>query len=126
MRPNDSPFARAAAVAHAVREAGGRALLVGGCVRDRLLGITPKDIDLEVFGLPVGAVRSLLERMGRVETVGESFTVFKLGDIDGSMMHSTRFVLVDRRGRIRGYYRTEQGESLDPLVADIFRVAKEA
>ncbi|HVX65005.1 MAG TPA: SCO family protein [Bryobacteraceae bacterium] len=51
---------------------------------------------------------------------------FKLGDIDGSMMHSTRFVLVDRRGRIRGYYRTEEGESLDPLVADIRRVAKEA
>jgi protein SCO1 len=51
---------------------------------------------------------------------------FKLGDIDGSMMHSTRFVLVDRRGRIRGYYRTEEGESLDPLVADIRRLAKEA
>jgi protein SCO1/2 len=51
---------------------------------------------------------------------------FKLGDIDGSMMHSTRFVLVDRRGRIRGYYRTEDGESLEPLVADIRRVAKEA
>ncbi len=50
---------------------------------------------------------------------------FKLGDIDGTMTHSTRFVLVDRRGRIRGYYRTEDGESLDPLVADIRRIARE-
>ncbi len=37
----------------------------------------------------------------------------------------TRFVLVDRRGRIRGYYRTEDGESLEPLVADIRRIAQE-
>jgi protein SCO1/2 len=50
---------------------------------------------------------------------------FKLGDIDGSMTHSTRFILVDGRGRIRGYYHTEEGESLDPLVSDIRRVAKE-
>jgi protein SCO1/2 len=51
---------------------------------------------------------------------------FKLGDLDGSMMHSTRFVLVDRRGRIRGYYRTEDGESLEPLVAGIRRLARES
>jgi protein SCO1/2 len=50
---------------------------------------------------------------------------FKLGDIDGSMTHSTRFVLVDRAGRVRGYYRTEEGKSLDPLIADIRRLAKE-
>ncbi|MGE5645680.1 MAG: SCO family protein [Acidobacteriota bacterium] len=50
---------------------------------------------------------------------------FKLGDIDGSMMHSTRFVLVDRVGRVRGYYRTEEGESLDPLIAGIRSLAKE-
>ena len=50
---------------------------------------------------------------------------FKLGDIDGSLTHSTRFVLVDGRGRIRGYYHTEEGESLEPLVADIRRLAKE-
>jgi protein SCO1 len=50
---------------------------------------------------------------------------FKLGDIDGTMTHSTRFVLVDRRGRIRGYYRTEEGESLEPLAADIQRLVKE-
>jgi tRNA nucleotidyltransferase/poly(A) polymerase len=40
-------------VARLVKEAGGRALLVGGCVRDSLLGAGTgiKDYDLEVYGL---------------------------------------------------------------------------
>jgi protein SCO1 len=33
---------------------------------------------------------------------------FKLNPVDGSMVHSTRFSLVDRRMRIRGYYSTEE------------------
>ena len=73
------------AIARAVRDAGGRALIVGGWVRDDLLGRTPKDLDLEVFGLPADRLRPLLERFGRVETVGESFAVFKVivdGDQD--------------------------------------------
>ncbi len=52
--------------------------------------------------------------------------VFKLGDVDGSFMHSTRFVLIDARGRIRGYYETDQPEGLDPLVRDIRRLARES
>lgn len=69
-------------VARAVREAGGRALVVGGWVRDRLLGFPSRDIDLEVYGLPAPALRAQLERFGRVDTVGEQFTVFKVGAID--------------------------------------------
>jgi tRNA nucleotidyltransferase (CCA-adding enzyme) len=69
-------------VAAAVREAGGRALLVGGCVRDELLGREPKDLDLEVFGVPGGRLRELLERLGRVDAVGESFAIYKLGNLD--------------------------------------------
>jgi tRNA nucleotidyltransferase (CCA-adding enzyme) len=68
-----------------VREAGGRALVVGGWVRDRLLGREAKDLDIEVFGLPADRLQALLSGMGRVETVGESFQVFKLGDIDVSL-----------------------------------------
>ncbi|MEQ1868656.1 MAG: CCA tRNA nucleotidyltransferase [Vicinamibacterales bacterium] len=73
------------AIASAVRDAGGRALIVGGWVRDRLLGVEAPDIDLEVFGLPVERLRALLERFGRVDAVGASFQVFKLGDIDVSL-----------------------------------------
>jgi protein SCO1/2 len=50
---------------------------------------------------------------------------FKLGGMDGSMAHSTRFVLVDPQGRIRGYYHTDQDDGLKQLVSDIRRLAKE-
>ncbi len=69
-------------MARAVRDAGGRALVVGGWVRDRLLGIESKDVDVEVFGVEPAALRRLLESLGRVEAVGESFQVYKCGDID--------------------------------------------
>lgn len=44
---------------------------------------------------------------------------FKMGNVDGAFQHSTLFALVDRQGRIRGYFHTEDGESLDPLIAAI-------
>jgi tRNA nucleotidyltransferase (CCA-adding enzyme) len=76
----------ATAVARAVRDAGGRALIVGGWVRDRLLGLPSHSrIDLEVFGLPGDRVRDLLGAFGRVEAVGESFQVYKLGELDVSL-----------------------------------------
>jgi tRNA nucleotidyltransferase (CCA-adding enzyme) len=76
---------RARAIAAAVAEAGGRAFVVGGWVRDRVLGVESKDIDLEVFTLPADRLRTVLESLGRVELVGESFQVFKAGDIDVSL-----------------------------------------
>jgi tRNA nucleotidyltransferase (CCA-adding enzyme) len=65
-------------LASAVRDAGGRALIVGGWVRDRLLGVSSKDIDVEVFGIPQDRLAELLGRFGRVEAVGQSFSVYKL------------------------------------------------
>jgi tRNA nucleotidyltransferase (CCA-adding enzyme) len=80
--PADHEFDRVRTIAEAVRQAGGRALVVGGWVRDRLLGLTSKDVDVEVFGVEAAALRALLERLGRVETIGESFTVYKVGEVD--------------------------------------------
>lgn len=77
-----SPEQDARRVALAVREAGGRALCVGGFVRDRLLGQPSTDLDLEVFGIPEDRVRALLTTLGRVEPVGQAFPVYKLGHID--------------------------------------------
>jgi tRNA nucleotidyltransferase (CCA-adding enzyme) len=76
---------RATAIARAVQQDGGRALIVGGWVRDRLLGREAKDIDVEVFGVPAARLRALLETLGPVELVGESFQVFKMGDVDVSL-----------------------------------------
>lgn len=66
------------ALAKAVADAGGRLWLVGGFVRDRLLGRPSKDIDLEVHGVEAAALEPLLRRLGRVVAVGKSFGVYKL------------------------------------------------
>jgi len=75
----------AVAIADAVRAQGGRALVVGGWVRDRLLGLASTNVDIEVFGVPAEALRVLLEPFGRVEAVGASFQVFKVADVDVSL-----------------------------------------
>ncbi|MCM2258123.1 MAG: HD domain-containing protein [Vicinamibacteria bacterium] len=62
---------------------GGRALLVGGGVRDGLLGRGLEDYDLEVFGLPLPALEAVLARHGAVHAVGEAFTVLKLAGVAG-------------------------------------------
>ncbi len=44
--------------------------------------------------------------------------VFKLGVVDGSLEHSTRFVLIDRSGQMRGYYLTSEPDAIARLIAD--------
>jgi tRNA nucleotidyltransferase (CCA-adding enzyme) len=68
--------------ARAVRAHGGRALVVGGGVRDRLLGRASKDMDVEVFGIPPAELQTLLSAFGTVEPIGQSFPVYKIGAID--------------------------------------------
>lgn len=72
------------AVCEAVRQHGGRALLVGGAVRDMLLGGEPKDFDIEVFGIQPDRLLALLSGRFELDLVGESFGVVKLRhhDID--------------------------------------------
>lgn len=72
-------------IARLVRDAGGRAVIVGGWVRDAILGHRSKDVDIEVFGVEAERLKALLGGIGNVNTVGESFTVYKLGDIDVSL-----------------------------------------
>ena len=51
--------------------------------------------------------------------------VFMLGNVDGSLQHSTRFALIDGSGRIRGYYLTSEAEAIPTLIADAKRLLKE-
>jgi tRNA nucleotidyltransferase (CCA-adding enzyme) len=69
-------------IARAAGARGGRALVVGGWVRDRLLGIESKDLDMEVFGIPADELPRLLQPFGKVEPIGQSFPVYKIGTID--------------------------------------------
>jgi tRNA nucleotidyltransferase (CCA-adding enzyme) len=55
------------------------AYLVGGCVRDWLLGRPCHDVDVEVFGASYPQLTAALARWGRVDLVGRSFGVAKLG-----------------------------------------------
>ena len=67
----------------ALREAGGRPYLVGGAVRDALLGLPLEDWDVEVFGLPADRLEPLLAGHGRVDAVGQAFRVYKLAGVEG-------------------------------------------
>jgi tRNA nucleotidyltransferase (CCA-adding enzyme) len=49
------------------------------------MGRASKDVDIEVYGVPPGDLRTILQRFGPVNTVGESFTVYKVGDVDVSL-----------------------------------------
>lgn len=61
----------------------GRAYVVGGGVRDWLLGIANKDLDIEVFGVGYETLARALSRWGRTDLVGRSFGVVKLTMSDG-------------------------------------------
>jgi tRNA nucleotidyltransferase (CCA-adding enzyme) len=78
---NDS-LAISRAIARAAAARGGRALVVGGWVRDRLRGEASKDVDIEIYGVPETELPALLAPFGRVEPVGRSFPVYKVAGID--------------------------------------------
>jgi tRNA nucleotidyltransferase (CCA-adding enzyme) len=61
-----------------VAEAGGRALLVGGCIRDAALGYPLRDLDVEVFGVAPHRLRALLGARCSAEVVGRHFPVLRL------------------------------------------------
>ncbi len=50
---------------------------------------------------------------------------FHLGDVNGSLEHSTRFVLIDQKSRIRGYYDSSDPENIQKLITDIQDISKE-
>ncbi|MSR85131.1 HD domain-containing protein [Candidatus Uhrbacteria bacterium] len=63
-----------------------RALIVGGFVRDTLLGIPSHDLDIEVYGINAEQLESLLNELypGQVNVVGRTFGIFKIRLADGS------------------------------------------
>ena len=61
-----------------ITASGGKAWLVGGCVRDLLLGFTPKDFDIEAYGLSMEQLEKSLGELGRTGKVGAHFGILKL------------------------------------------------
>ena len=87
-------------IAKVVAGCGGRALLVGGYVRDRLLGIESKDVDIEVFGLPIDKLAQILAQYGTVIEIGRAFGVLRVKglDIDFSLPRIDSKVGLGHRG----------------------------
>lgn len=86
-------------LAQIIKQNGGRAMLVGGCVRDELMGVEPKDFDVEVYGIEAEKLKEILQTLGRVDAVGESFTVYKIGqDLDVSLPRRERKVSRGHKG----------------------------
>ena len=78
-------------LAETVKQSGGRAMLVGGCVRDELMNIAPKDWDLEIYGIEPMKLREILDSFGKVDAVGEAFTIYKIGqDLDVALPRRER------------------------------------
>jgi protein SCO1/2 len=50
---------------------------------------------------------------------------FKLNSVDGSLTHSSRFALVDRRGHIRGFYITGEDAFMPRLMHDLRQLEKQ-
>ncbi|MEM7255582.1 MAG: HD domain-containing protein [Pseudomonadota bacterium] len=125
---------RVTEIAQTIANAGGRALVVGGYVRDHLIGIESKDIDIEVFGMDLDRLESTLEAFGEVFAAGRSFGVLRLKslDVDFSLPRRDNKVGLGHRGfsvdidptldfetaaRRRDF--TVNSIALDPLTGDI-------
>lgn len=67
----------------ALAEAGARPFVVGGAVRDALLGLPLVDWDVEVYGLEAERLADILRGVGRVDAVGQAFTVLKVSGLEG-------------------------------------------
>lgn len=105
----DGDFAPVRRVVELLRDAGGRPLLVGGCVRDALMQVPVLDVDIEVYGLGTRQVEAALRKEFGIITVGAAFGVTKLKDFPVD-------VSVPRRENRTGAKHTDFDVQADPTM----------
>ncbi len=71
--------------------------IVGGAVRDRILGKVCKDYDIECFGISIDDFEKAMEHLG-AQGVGKSFFVYKYHDLDISLPRTEQKVSKGHRG----------------------------
>ena len=69
-------------ILNSIVDRSGRALLVGGAVRDLFLDLPIQDLDFEVYGLTLEQLQDILEQYGPVSFIGKSFGVLRLHGLD--------------------------------------------
>lgn len=69
-------------ILEALIAAGATPYLVGGCVRDIVIGRPLKDLDLELHGITLEQTEQVLAAFGHVLLVGKQFGVLRLADYD--------------------------------------------
>ncbi len=65
-------------LAESVRDAGGQLVIIGGAVRDIILDKTPKDFDVEIYGLPSETAKELAKKVGEATEAGKVFANLKV------------------------------------------------
>ncbi len=109
MNSYEQDLALSREIAAAVAAAGGRTYYVGGFVRDSLMGIACKDIDLEIYGVTPARLRELLSGLGEVYDRGASFGVLGL-------RHSDIDIAMPRTESCTGARHTDFDVSVDPFL----------
>jgi tRNA nucleotidyltransferase (CCA-adding enzyme) len=97
-----------------ITDAGGQPWLVGGAVRDWLLGTRSDEVDFEVRGFSIDGLREVLETEGEVIEVGRAFGVLRLRHIDADFALPRRD---SQEGRGHRGIHAEIDPDLDPVVA---------
>src|SRR5271170_6706540 len=91
---------------------GFRPLIVGGAVRDALLRLDFKDIDIEVYGITYDQLADLLAVHGRIDLVGKSFGVVKFASPSGDACDFS----VPRRDNKIGLHHRDFRTTFDPSI----------
>lgn len=81
-KEKDADLALAIDIAQTIKTLGGNAYYVGGYVRDALMDIPNKDIDIEVHGLEAEKLKKILAEYGEVDEVGAKFGVYRIKGYD--------------------------------------------
>lgn len=110
MNSREQDLALAKRIAATVADAGGRAYFVGGFVRDHLMGVPCKDIDIEIYNIAPSALRAILAEHGEVLEKGASFGVLGLA-------HSNLDVAMPRTESRVGEKHTDFDVCVDPYLA---------
>lgn len=96
-------------IAAKVAEQGGRVYYVGGLVRDKLLGIENKDVDIEIHGVTPETLEEILDGLGERTEMGVSFGIYGLKHYDVD-------IAMPRRERATGRGHRDFAVMTDPFL----------